>query len=517
MAITIIDDTFTGAAAELSTHVGNLGEIWTKVSGENNSLLSGTGSIYATASSKYIVSNKRGITDHHTISLKLNTKSALATFFGFLGWADATLANGYLIFGTQAGTGNWQLHAWGQTPSAIPASAFTYNPVDGDVLSLELSPGSQIVRVNGVLKVSTADTRITSSPATQYFGFWNNGAAGTTPTTGLHYDQFSVVDNDAPALANAAPTISSQTKTSVTVASHASGGVTPYTYAWHASATPNFTPDGSTLIAGQTGVNLTLAVTAARRFVRNIATDAQSTAVTSYQRTVESAKDNVISVARIGDSTSDLPTGATCIDYAILQLRTQGGFTDIIKINKSVGGTSTTEWLPGTAAMNAFDASITAATTRVIVSIGLGVNDAQFHHSSSLYISQLTTIINHVLGLTNANGDHPLFVVVDYPTWREPGFYVGATTFDEVYSTFIFDYCTAIDTIINGATIVAGNKTSLDLFAEYPTTYMDLDGGPGQVGFIHPNAAGAEAMGFEIAHAILNRLYPPGSGGMLIF
>lgn len=516
MATTIIDDTFVGAAGNLTGHTGPLGENWSLIDGTIS--LSGSGTVYDNAASgttsRYYVDNKFASSMDQTISATLKYLTSPSTeVVGPYGWADATLQAGYvLLYTVSAASYTLFVSASGGSFSPVTgATNLSITLADGDILGLRLSTAQQQILKNGSVVNTTTDTTYTpTNPAAVYSGIWMDGLV-VTALTGLHFDEFKVVDNaSALSLVAPAPQITAQTTTSVTLSETPTGGTPSYSYQWYKDTTPNFTAGPGNAIGGATSSTVTISVTSTRQYVRCKVTDSAAVQATSYQRTIEAAKGDVVTIIQIGDSTSLTPSVPLSSPvFTALQVRTLGGFQNVINTNVAVAGSATADWNTGGANMNAFDAAVAACSTRFIVSLTLGVNDAQGSVVAATYDSNMASIIAHVLAQTNSLGDPPLVVFVDYPTWREPGYYnVPAGTFSEAYSTFIWAYATAINGLVNGTTIRSGNTKSLDLWAQYPTVYMDLDGGVGQVGFIHPNQAGSQNMGFEKAKAILEYFYP---------
>ncbi len=520
MSSFIVNSNFIGAAGDLTGYTDPLGATFAAIVGRIS--LSGSGTIYNNPSSgttsQYICNNKFATTMAQTFSQKVDFKSSPTTeIFGPLGWSDASFTKGYVLL-YQAADSHWRLFvspglsAFTEITSLVTPTVSALS--NGDIISLRLSTGQQQLLKNGSVIATFTDTTYTpTDPSIVFGGMWLDGLV-VTGSTGVNFSNFSITDDAVSSLVAAAPEITSQSKTSVTLSETPSGGTPAYTYQWYKSTTPNFTAGPGNIISGATGSTVTISVTGTRQFVRCIVQDANSDSSTSFQRMINAARDDVITIIRIGDSTSLNPSPTqTATTYACLELRTRGGYQNAIDTNMAVTGSATANWLPGQANMIALDAAVAACATRFIISIGLGVNDDQNGVSTATFSANMASIIAHVLALTNSIGATPLAVFLDYPTWREPGYFNSTYTFSEDYSEKIWDYADAIDALVNGTSVLIGNTKTLNLEAQYPYVYMINDGDPSAVGRIHPNQAGSQAMGFEIADAIWNFLYPstPGS------
>jgi lysophospholipase L1-like esterase len=273
---------------------------------------------------------------------------------------------------------------------------------------------------------------------------------------------------------------------------------------WHSSTTPNFSTSGGTAIGGATSSTYTATPTGTQTYYRCVVTDNASATVTSFQRAVLSQFTNQpLTVVAIGDSTGNSPSPDDGWPVALCDLLRERGYANATPINKCVSGSATSTWNTGGTNMNAVDTAVAAIVGNWICCITIGINDAQGGEAAATFGSQLSTMISHVLGLVGATSQGPLAVYVSYPTWREPGFYSGGTTFDESTSVLLPQYNSQVDALINGTTIKAGDLSTVFIMNEFPNTYLiDESGSSTGVGRIHPNEAGRNLMAEATAQAV---------------
>ncbi len=293
--------------------------------------------------------------------------------------------------------------------------------------------------------------------------------------------------------------------TATVAAQTPTGGTAPYTYQWHRSATLNFTPSSQTAVAGQTGQTGTFAgLTAGTLYeVACVVGDSAGATATSDHRPVRTSGVAPLVLGIVGDSIETAYTfngNVAACDHLARRLGVRLG-TTVTPVNQAIAGTKAQDWQSGSTDLNNAIAAFQAAGVTV-VSYRLGMNDAQSGTAAA-------TVGGYYASGINALVAAGFKVVANYPTWREPGQFFESTTvtFDESTAPLLLAYQGQIDALVNGTTIVAGDKRSFYATAQQPAAYLNrslaLPGG------IHPHPEMAEMMGGFEADAIYDAFYAP--------
>lgn len=301
----------------------------------------------------------------------------------------------------------------------------------------------------------------------------------------------------------------------VQITANIAAGTAPFVYAWYKSTTVNFTPGGGNLLVNGGGIGgattATLTDTTALTpgtayYYVCVVTDAIPNTVTFPHRPVYAALPS-IKICTIGDSTSVFTS-----PWTQQYLQTSRGVRQVTMVNTAVNGSEVMTWWNGSPQANLTTAlaACGGSFSGFLVLIRLGINEAQNAVSAVTVATNLAGLVAYVI----AHGGIPF---LSYPTWREPGSYAQGLpgtvlTFDETTTPFLLQYHAAIDALINGTTIFAGDRTSYALLAELaqdyllynPPTYTDLT----NPGAIHPALTGSQVFGLAEAAAVLAYLYP---------
>jgi len=217
----------------------------------------------------------------------------------------------------------------------------------------------------------------------------------------------------------------------------------------------------------------------------------------------------------IGDSITAGAGIGSVLDYptivAIDELQ-KAGIYPLRSSNQGHSGYTTLDFLPGS---NAFIELENAANEykgaheTLLFSIMLGTNDSAIRgpHGSPVavadYYKNLHTIIDRLLK------DYPgCKVLVHHPLWYSPNTYNGAMYLREGLNR-LQSYFPQIDKLIadyalkNKGRVFLGDTEAFDFFkAHYLTTFQAEQGNQGTF-YLHPNEAGAKALGGFWAKAIL--------------
>lgn len=276
----------------------------------------------------------------------------------------------------------------------------------------------------------------------------------------------------------------------VITCSVATGGTSPYTYQWYSSTTAAFTPGVGNIVSGATSLTLTdtTPIAGTLYYYKLVATDSASATATSNQ-VAGQVLYPTISFGGLGDSIMfgfGLSAGLGAFSQMQLAYAERNRYTNVAINNQAISGTTTAAWLPPGSHIVTAVASFTGTVN--YIQIMLGANDAATsnHFSAATYASNMSSIIAYLL----ANVAGLKAVILHYPTYIQAG---GGGATDETSTSLTQQYRTQIDGLINGTTILAGDKLSPGFFAD---NLADL-----QSDLTHPNAVGAVALGIMWANA----------------
>ncbi len=149
-----------------------------------------------------------------------------------------------------------------------------------------------------------------------------------------------------------------------------------------------------------------------------------------------------------------------------------------------------------TAAISSFGTSFSGYAGTKYVLVMLGTNDARsaFHTSLATFQANLASCCTALISA----GYTP---VLHYPPYFTDG--GGSGLFSALDWAYALNYQTAISNIVNGSTILIGDVTGWDWFADHPTQLTDG---------VHPTQTGATSLGGLWALR-MNALVNPSGGG----
>lgn len=274
----------------------------------------------------------------------------------------------------------------------------------------------------------------------------------------------------------------------------ASGGTAPYTYQWHRSTAQGFTPSGGTALAGQTGQNLADTTPAATTvyYYRRVDTDNAAASATTGEAAAALHAGAAVAHGVVGDSIMALtPSGGARNPGQALaaHLAAIAGVRDATVANRAIAGTATADWLPAdpsgnlTAAKAAF-----AAAGATHVHLLLGANDCRLGVGAATYGANLASIAGDLVAAGYT-------CLLHMTGWIKPG---ASGMWGPTDSTLLAQYKDQLDALVNGTTILAGDRVLWGMMTDYEGT-LTVDG-------VHPSVAGVETLGEALAKATATAL-----------
>lgn len=502
-----LTDTFTGSAADLTTHApdsSNAGGNYTKVTGNTGTIsLSGTGKATGTNNSTgaAYAAPSAPPSASYSVSADINlTGTAGTTILSVLGRIQS---GAYTCYDARAeflggGTDRWSLYNFVAGVSTLLGS-FNDTFTSGRTANLKLiMNGTTIsVQVDGVTVISVTDSAISGAgaPGIGWFG---------TTANGWSFDNLSA---DQPAVIVGTITAAAEQNSAGVTAtcSAASGGTAPYTYQWYRDA--NYRSGTGTAISGQT--SLTLAdpgppAGGAAYWVR--ATDAASASANSARVPLVAGWKAPVCLLCIGTSwTQRVPSGGVAPPTTMQDhLSRYAGPRRVDVVNSGVGGSSTHQWQPGSGNLTAaLSAGATAYSgmpsgTVKICHVDHGFNDAAYDDSgnvdntgSGTTNGKFTTNAQAIIGALKATGWLVVWSKVAY-CWYDgtiSGSIRSASTLDAQNASRL-GYGQVIDTLAaaDPANVFVGAQHPFELLFAHPEWSTDDSG-------VHPNATGAAQVG----------------------
>ncbi|MGO9114392.1 MAG: SGNH/GDSL hydrolase family protein [Thermoguttaceae bacterium] len=181
------------------------------------------------------------------------------------------------------------------------------------------------------------------------------------------------------------------------------------------------------------------------------------------------------------------------------------GPRNIVSANAAVSGTHTADWLPtasngtsfGLSPANCWDYALatfaaagpTSSGANQYIMIMLGTNDAAEEISQATYQSNLATICATILAAFPTTK-----IILNYPAATFAGF-----------DQYLPPYWTAINNLVNGATILQGDTEFPAFCADNRSQFSELQ--------VHPNIFGQYALGQLHAQAVSKIIDGAGSSG----
>jgi lysophospholipase L1-like esterase len=479
----------------------------------------------ATITEQNLPANHNGNITVHAVGTNTNwTSSTTWTPSGVAGW---TVASKTFVDAT-----HYTIVLTG--PAALPAAAGATGTltltegVTGTVtatttigaVGLSISPTSGTTGTTPTLTLTGTKTIWTTETAAGLFtvtggtgasiatptGITNTGATAVL-TVGTASGTLTIKDTSTgatatftastPPLVSGALSVTSGAPTTLTLATTAaSGGTAPYTYQWYRSTTSGFTPGGGNILSGATSTTLTDTglVFGTIYYYKVVATDSQGTpaTVTSTEQCA-SPWDTPLVIGGIGDSIMRyVPSGGTINPLTSMgnHLARMTGRRNVTLSNQAVDATATINWLPASSNYITAKAAFVAASA-TWVHIMLGTNDIWNSVSQATYLSNMTSIVNDLIG----SGFKVVLHASPYP--QIPS--TSAVTFTEAEVAVLQSYRASLASLVNNTTVYMGDTLAFSWFAMNTTEQVDG---------VHPNIPGVETLGYLWAQAFYKILYP---------
>ncbi|HUR55797.1 MAG TPA: SGNH/GDSL hydrolase family protein [Gemmataceae bacterium] len=212
--------------------------------------------------------------------------------------------------------------------------------------------------------------------------------------------------------------------------------------------------------------------------------------------------DTTVRILQIGDSLyANTPTGGETVAAHFAKIRAfRGNTANVSVVNSGVSGARVTNWTSGSAYLVAAkSAAVTAfgtpnrSTNPVYAFVRPYANDALDNTNTATYLTDLTSCVNDLVSAG-------YYVVIQGETY-------GSGTYGGAVNTRQTTLRGQADTLLNGTTILLGERVLVDLFTADAALRQDD---------IHPSAAGSEVMAAAEADRLAAILYPAGGGGRLV-
>lgn len=358
------------------------------------------------------------------------------------------------------------------------------------------TPGGGNLIASGVTLPYT-DSGLTINTTYYYVG----GIADSGSLTGNTPQASGATLSAPPTLVSGALSFSSATASTVVLACTAATGGTPsYTYAVHRATTADFTPTSGNRIA--TGVSFPYTDSSplsGLAYYKVVTADAGVQTATSNVA-VGSPWLNPLKLGFIGDSlTEGGPASTHSVDVCVAKLQQLRKQRSVTGYNQGHSGSKTQDWLPssGTGYLTAAKAAFAAAgVTHVPITLGTN-NSWSGDPSTTTYLSHMTTITSNLV----SSG---YIVILNYPPFATPG---AGGIISENSDEVMRQYQAAIDSLVNGTTILQGDKLAYEYFAQHQSELTDG---------IHCTDTGANSQGMMWAAAI-DRALNPSTGSAVPF
>lgn len=272
----------------------------------------------------------------------------------------------------------------------------------------------------------------------------------------------------------------------------ASGGTSPYTYAFYRSTYPTFTPPGAgMLISSGSSTTCTDTTAASKTPYWYVCYVTDSTTLNGVSNQVPADLwPPALKLGLVGDSNLAGGYGVTPVAEMTQRLEALAGIRVVTITNEAVAGSATGNWVSGQTDMTNALAAFSSAGVTVVLDC-LGTNDAVAGVSESTYASNQSNICStlHDAGYT---------VILLSP----PSFGSAATYYTGTDENLLLSYGqTAISGLVNGSTILNGDYGQIFLSTlNNPTNYQS-DG-------VHYDTTNATLVGDIVAHGVLKALYP---------
>lgn len=147
--------------------------------------------------------------------------------------------------------------------------------------------------------------------------------------------------------------------------------------------------------------------------------------------------------------------------------------------NQAISGTSTQDWVSGSANMNAALTAFSAhLTTGNLVQVMLGTNDTRtpYNFTVAYHTAEMTSV---VAALTGAGYQ----VIIHKPTYTMPNAPLGGYIWsNDPNTTYAQYYASDVRALVNGVNIFQGDSGAFEVSMSAPTTWLAGDG-------IHPQNA----------------------------
>ena len=272
-------------------------------------------------------------------------------------------------------------------------------------------------------------------------------------------------------------------------------GVGPYTHQWHRSRVHDFTPGGSTLLAGETGTTLTdtTADPLHLYYYKVVSTDSLANEFVSLHRLASLWK-KPVTLGFVGASTIATSWGTSAADCATYLSTVAGPRQASVGHNAGAGGTSSQDWVPASSLyQNALTAFQSAGVNVAIILMGVADIKSEFGYPTSV-----ANFKTNIKSIAEDLADEGITAIVCTPLFVD----LDVWSFDSRDIIHLGDYREAIIELIDELQIAGKNAHLGDLDGwNYFGANLNLyDDG------IHLDAAGqtilGRMMGAQVARVV---------------
>jgi len=337
------------------------------------------------------------------------------------------------------------------------------------------------------------DTGLTASTTYYYRVIVTDNVSATALGTQLTVVTASSVTAGTLSISSLSNTIISVTTTAAT------GGTSPYTYALYRSNVSNFTPSVGNRLSSAAGFPYNdNTAPPGINYYRVIATDAGSQTSTSNQITASLVL-APLKVGFIGDSImTQTPSSTNSVIQCGAYLSKVRNQRTVTVYNQAISGTHSGDWVSGSGNLTSAKA-VFASNGVTLVIVMIGTNDARLDISRSA-ANYLTNMQSMVTSLTGSG----YTVMLNYSPAITPN---QSANWSEAALALIQSYQAQIDSLVNGTTVLAGDKLAFQYFGTQPSLLSDG---------VHPVGTGMDDLGRFWA-AAYDRAINPASAGTRAF
>lgn len=376
------------------------------------------------------------------------------------------------------------------------SSAVTFNSAHGYTIDAGVYGTTTTTAYCTITDTTTSTTLLSYSVALTSTAPTAAGVAGVSIdwNSPVKYQNITIYQGDAApvALAPGNVTVSQTGAGALTLtAAGSSGGISPYSYAWQRSTSPS---SGFAALTSTTTTEADTGLTPGTvYYYRFTQTDSSATpqSVTTLLPVRASATAYLNGeVGIIGDSICKVGyPGSSAPDYFAVSLAKLAGVDSVSVVNQGQPGSVSADWVPGAGSgyLSAAETAFASAGVKY-VNVMLGTNDASNGTSYAVYRANMAAMLSDLTG-------KGYVAVLNYP----PAFWPSVTsTANTAHLTVIEP---AIDSLVNGKTILRGDTRAYDFFLRHQSESSDGT---------HPTTTGGTAdLGLLWANGWSNALFGP--------